>query len=64
LHGPEPINFPVQLFLEAPTAAKIADVDVNLLTELHQYGRVKNLKNRRKDLYKLQKIGAKQRPIA
>jgi predicted amidohydrolase/GNAT superfamily N-acetyltransferase len=34
----------------------IADVDVDLLTELHNYGSVKNLKDRRTDLFKLTKI--------
>jgi len=29
----------------------IADVDLSLLKELHHYGSVKNLKDRRKDLY-------------
>jgi predicted amidohydrolase len=33
----------------------IADVDVNLLKELHTYGSVRNLKDRRKDLYTLKK---------
>jgi predicted amidohydrolase/GNAT superfamily N-acetyltransferase len=34
----------------------ISDVDINLLTELHNYGSVKNLKDRRKDLYELKRI--------
>jgi len=34
----------------------IADVDINLLRELHNYGSVKNLKDRRKDLYELKQI--------
>lgn len=33
----------------------IADVDVDLLNELHNYGTVKNLKDRRKDLFELRK---------
>lgn len=33
----------------------IADVDVDLLKELHTYGSVRNLKDRRKDLYTLKK---------
>ncbi|PTB93733.1 carbon-nitrogen hydrolase [Marivirga lumbricoides] len=33
----------------------IADVDVNLLKELHTYGSVRNLNDRRKDLYLLKK---------
>jgi predicted amidohydrolase len=31
----------------------ISDVDVDLLTELHNHGSVNNLKDRRKDLYRL-----------
>lgn len=34
----------------------IADVDINLLRELHNYGGVRNLKDRRIDLYKLTRI--------
>lgn len=33
----------------------IADVDIDLLRELHEYGSVRNLKDRRKDLYTLEK---------
>lgn len=33
----------------------IADVDIDLLNELHNYGSVKNLKDRRKDLFELKK---------
>jgi predicted amidohydrolase len=33
----------------------IADVDLYLLKELHNYGSVKNLKDRRIDLYELKK---------
>lgn len=33
----------------------IADVDIGLLTELHEFGSVKNLKDRRKDLFELKK---------
>ncbi|WP_117884411.1 bifunctional GNAT family N-acetyltransferase/carbon-nitrogen hydrolase family protein [Aureibaculum luteum] len=33
----------------------IADVDIDLLRELHQFGSVKNLKDRRKDLFELRK---------
>lgn len=33
----------------------IADVDIYLLRELHQFGSVKNLKDRRKDLFELRK---------
>jgi len=35
----------------------IADVDIDLLRELNQYGSVRNLKNRRKDLYSVIKTG-------
>jgi len=34
----------------------IADVDIDLLRELNQFGAVKNLKDRRKDLFELRKI--------
>ncbi|SOE20536.1 Predicted amidohydrolase [Spirosomataceae bacterium TFI 002] len=34
----------------------IADVDIDQLTELHNYGSVKNLKDRRKDVFELRKI--------
>jgi len=34
----------------------IADVDIDLLRELHQFGSVRNLKDRRKDIYQLKKI--------
>lgn len=34
----------------------IADVDVDLLTELHNYGSVKNLKDRRLDVFELKRI--------
>jgi predicted amidohydrolase/GNAT superfamily N-acetyltransferase len=34
----------------------ITDVDLDLLIELHNYGSVKNLKDRRKDLYQLKKL--------
>lgn len=33
----------------------IADVDINLLRELHQFGSVRNLKDRRKDIFSLTK---------
>lgn len=33
----------------------ISDVDIDLLKELHNYGAVKNLKDRRKDIYELRK---------
>ncbi len=33
----------------------IADVDIDLLRELHQFGSVKNLKDRRKDIFELRK---------
>ena len=31
----------------------ISDVDLNLLSELHTYGSVRNLRDRRNDLYEL-----------
>jgi predicted amidohydrolase len=34
----------------------VADVDLDLLKELHQFGSVRNLKDRRKDLFDLKKI--------
>lgn len=34
----------------------IADIDIHLLTELHNQGSVKNLKDRRKDLYNLKRV--------
>ncbi|MCB8999459.1 MAG: bifunctional GNAT family N-acetyltransferase/carbon-nitrogen hydrolase family protein [Bacteroidales bacterium] len=34
----------------------IADVDIDLLTELHKFGSVNNLKDRRKDLFELKKL--------
>jgi len=34
----------------------IADVDIGLLRELNQFGSVRNLKDRRKDVYKLEKM--------
>lgn len=35
----------------------IADVDIDLLRELNQFGAVRNLKDRRKDLFELKKTG-------
>lgn len=34
----------------------IADIDMELLKELHEFGSVKNLKDRRTDLYKITKL--------
>lgn len=34
----------------------IADIDIYLLRELHQFGSVKNLKDRRKDVFELKKL--------
>lgn len=31
----------------------IADVDIDMLRELHQFGSVRNLKNQRKDIYQI-----------
>lgn len=39
----------------------VADVDLILLKELHEVGSVKNLKDRRKDLYELKSLGRGQR---
>jgi predicted amidohydrolase/GNAT superfamily N-acetyltransferase len=41
----------------------IADVDLDLLRELNQFGSVRNLKDRRKDLFELKKTSAKKRII-
>lgn len=35
----------------------IADVDIDLLTELHEFGSVKNLKDRREDIYRVERTG-------
>lgn len=37
----------------------IADVDIDLLRELNQFGSVRNLKDRRKDLFELKKLNPK-----
>lgn len=37
----------------------IADVDLDLLRELHTYGSVRNLKDRRQDIYRLQVVNGK-----
>jgi len=34
----------------------IADVDIDLLRELHEFGGVKNLKDRRTDLFDLKRV--------
>ncbi len=34
----------------------IADVDIDMLRELHKFGSVKNLKDRRKDIFELKKV--------
>ena len=34
----------------------IADVDIDLLTELHEFGSVKNLKDRRTDIYEVKRV--------
>jgi len=34
----------------------IADVDIDLLRELNQFGSVKNLRDRRKDIYEVRRI--------
>src|SRR5690606_38307926 len=37
----------------------VADVDIDLLRELHSYGAVKNLKDRRKDVYRVERVKKK-----
>jgi hypothetical protein len=37
----------------------VADVDLGLLRELHSFGAVKNLKDRRKDFYRLERVKKK-----
>jgi hypothetical protein len=34
----------------------IADLDMDLLRELHQFGAVRNLKDRRKDIFDLKRV--------
>jgi hypothetical protein len=34
----------------------ITDVDIDMLRELHQFGSVRNLKDRRGDIYELRKL--------
>ena len=34
----------------------VADVDLDLLRELHTYGAVRNLKDRRSDFYRLERV--------
>jgi hypothetical protein len=34
----------------------IVDVDIDLLRELHHYGAVRNLKDRRRELYRVEKV--------
>lgn len=40
----------------------ISDVDLSLLDELHTFGSVRNLKDRRKDIYRLEYIGEPDNP--
>ena len=40
---------------DCPVTLDISDVDLNLLNELHTYGAVRNMRDRRKDLYELKK---------
>jgi hypothetical protein len=40
----------------------IADVDIDMLRELNQFGSVRNLKDRRTDIYKLIKINENEEP--
>ncbi len=41
----------------------IADVDLDLLRELNQFGSVRNLKDRRKDIFDLRKLASKEKDI-
>lgn len=41
----------------------ISDVDLNLLNELHTYGAVRNMRDRRKDLYELKRNNVQDRDI-
>jgi hypothetical protein len=41
----------------------IADVDIDLLCELNQIVAVRNLKDRRTDIYKLEKVNKKNPPL-
>lgn len=56
-------SFPVNgIKAEATTNTEmilIADVDIDLLRELNQFGSVRNLKDRRTDIYKLEKLADK-----
>jgi hypothetical protein len=38
----------------------LADVDLDLLKELHEMGSVRTMKDRRKDLYELRKLNPKK----
>lgn len=40
----------------------IVDVDLDLLMELHEFGSVRILKDRRHDLYRIKKAPASQKP--
>ena len=57
-------SFPVNgIKAEATTNTEmilIADVDIGLLRELNQFGSVRNLKDRRKDLFELKKTASNQ----
>jgi len=40
----------------------ISDVDLSLLKELHQFGSVRNLKDRRKDIYDVIRKNVGEKP--
>jgi len=41
----------------------VSDVDLDLLSELHTYGSVRNLKDRRTDVFDLKLINGKIKPL-
>jgi predicted amidohydrolase len=59
--SPSDFSFPTNATVSEATPnaelTLIADVNLDLLKELHTSGSVKNLKDRRKDLYRLSWIG-------
>ncbi|HRP58660.1 nitrilase-related carbon-nitrogen hydrolase, partial [Agriterribacter sp.] len=62
---PSDFTFPSNCIISEATANSemilIAGVDLSLLDELHSYGSVRNLKDRRKDFYELKLIGDKRK---
>jgi predicted amidohydrolase len=61
-------SFPVNgIKAEATTNTEmilIADVDIDLLRELNQFGSVRNLRDRRTDIFELKKTGGKNIQIS